>query len=76
MASSGANAAGLANMNLLLILSGWCWLIEVLQVKYLNNIIEQDHRFIKRITRKMKGLKSLAAARFHCRHKRIFAAFR
>ena len=60
---SGANAAGLENMNLLLILSGWCWLIEVLQVKYLTNIIEQDHRFIKRITRQMKGFKSFAAAR-------------
>jgi putative transposase len=59
---SGANAAGLENMNLLLLLSGWCWLIEVLQVKYLNNIIEQDHRFIKRITRQMKGFKSFAAA--------------
>ena len=59
---SGANAAGLENMNLLLLLSGWCWLIEVLQVKYLNNIIEQDHRFIKRITRQMKGFKSFASA--------------
>jgi putative transposase len=58
---SGANAAGLENMNLLL-LSGWCWLIKVLQVKYLNNIIEQDHRFIKRITRQMKGFKSFASA--------------
>jgi putative transposase len=35
-------------MNLLL-LHGWFWLIEVLQVKYLNNIIEQDHRFIKKL---------------------------
>ena len=59
---SGANAAGLENMNLLLLLSGWCCLIEVLQVKYLNNIIEQDHRFIKRITRQMKGFKSFASA--------------
>ena len=59
---SGANAAGLENMNLLLLLSGWCWLIEVLQVKYLNNSIEQDHRFIKRITRQMKGFKSFASA--------------
>ncbi len=60
--NSGANAAGLENMNLLLLLSGWCWLIEVLQVKYLNKIIEQDHRFIKRITRQMKGFKSFASA--------------
>ena len=37
----GANLVGLHNMNYLLILNGWYWLIEVLQVKYLNNIIEQ-----------------------------------
>ena len=60
---SGANNAGLENMNLLLAMHGWCLLIEVLQVKYLNNIIEQDHRFIKRITRQMKGFKSFDAAR-------------
>jgi hypothetical protein len=40
----------------MLILNGWYWLIEVLQVKYLNNIIEQDHRFIKKLTKQMKGL--------------------
>lgn len=39
---SGANLAGLQNMNILLLLHGWFWLIEVLQVKYLNNMIEQD----------------------------------
>ena len=38
---SGTNLASLENMNILLILSGWVWLIEVLQVKYLNNIVEQ-----------------------------------
>ncbi|WP_424934706.1 IS6 family transposase [Amaricoccus macauensis] len=59
---SGANLAGLETMNILLILSGWFWLIEVLQVKYLNNLIEQDHRFIKKITRPMMGFKSFAAA--------------
>jgi IS6 family transposase len=26
------------------------------QAKYLNNIVEQDHRFIKKITSKMFGL--------------------
>ncbi|GAW37187.1 hypothetical protein RA2_04263 [Roseovarius sp. A-2] len=31
-------------MNCMLILNGWFWLTEILQVKYLNNIIEQDHR--------------------------------
>ncbi len=49
-------------MNCLLLLNGWFWLIEVLQVKYLNNIIEQDHRFIKKLTRQMKGFKSLDSA--------------
>jgi transposase-like protein len=55
---SGSNAAGLFNMNYLLVLQSWCWLIEVLQVKYLNNIIEQDHRFIKKITRPIQTFKS------------------
>ena len=59
---SGANLAGLENMNCLLILNGWFWLIEVLQVKYLNNIIEQDHRFVKKLTRQMKGFKSFCSA--------------
>lgn len=36
----------------------WCMLIDVLEVKYLNNIIEQDHRFIKQITRPMQTFKS------------------
>ena len=59
---SGANLAGLQNMNCLLLLNGWFWLIEVLQAKYLNNIIEQDHRFIKKLTRQMKGFKSFSSA--------------
>ena len=72
---SGANLAGLQNMNCLLILNGWSWLIEVLQVKFLNNIIEHpfrglhanrcravDHRVIKKLTRQMKGFKSFSSA--------------
>ena len=59
---SGANLAGLNNMNYLLLLNGWFWLIEILQVKYLNNIIEQDHRFIKKLTKQMKGFKSFLSA--------------
>jgi transposase-like protein len=31
-------------------------------VKYLNNIIEQDHRSVKRVTRPMLGFKSFDAA--------------
>jgi len=33
--------------------------IEIRQVKYLNNIVEQDHRAIKRRVRPMPGFKSL-----------------
>jgi putative transposase len=36
--------------------------IEIRQVKYLNNVVEQDHRGVKRITRPMLGFKSFAAA--------------
>jgi hypothetical protein len=32
--------------------------IPVRQVKYLNNILEQDHRAMKRITKQMLGFKS------------------
>ena len=36
--------------------------IEVRQIKYLNNIVEQDHRAVKRITKPMRGFKSFRAA--------------
>ena len=36
--------------------------ILVRQVKYLNNIVEQDHRAIKRVTRAMLNFKSFRAA--------------
>ncbi|TXL04005.1 IS6 family transposase, partial [Methylococcaceae bacterium CS3] len=62
MDKSGANYAGLANINLLLILAGFTTMIEILQVKYLNNIIEQDHRFIKKITKPMMGFKAFHSA--------------
>ncbi|AJH17038.1 hypothetical protein M2E15_0043 [Bacillus mycoides] len=32
--------------------------IQLRQVKYLNNIVEQDHRFVKKRVRSMLGLKS------------------
>ena len=37
--------------------------IEVRQIKYLNNIIEQDHRFIKKRTKPMLGFKSFRSAK-------------
>jgi transposase-like protein len=36
--------------------------ILVRQVKYLNNIVEQDHRALKRVTRPMLNFKSFRAA--------------
>jgi DDE domain len=36
--------------------------IEIRQIKYLNNLVEQDHRGVKRITRPMLGFKSFDAA--------------
>lgn len=36
---------------------------ELRQIKYLNNIIEQDHRNIKRIVKPMMGFKSFHSAR-------------
>jgi transposase-like protein len=32
--------------------------VKIRQCKYLNNSVEQDHRFIKRLTRPMLGFKS------------------
>jgi putative transposase len=37
--------------------------IEIRQNKYLNNIIEQDHRFIKKRTKPMLGFKSFHSAK-------------
>ena len=37
--------------------------IEVRQIKYLNNIVEQDHRFIKKRVKPMLGFKSFRSAR-------------
>ena len=37
--------------------------IVIRHCKYLNNIVEQDHRAMKRLTRPMLGFKSFWAAR-------------
>jgi putative transposase len=63
---SGANKAGIETINLQLIifyLLGYSLMqISIRQIKYLNNIIEQDHRGIKRITNPMMGFKSFHSA--------------
>jgi putative transposase len=58
MDKSGANQAALEQRNKEREIR-----IEIRQVKYLNNIVEQDHRAIKRITRPMLGFKSFQVAR-------------
>ncbi len=35
----------------------------VCQVKYLNNIVEQDHRAVKRVTKPMLGFESFQSAK-------------
>ena len=63
---SGANNASLNAINLQLII---LWLLGLLlmqiivrQIKYLNNIVEQDHRGIKRLTNPMMSFKSFRSA--------------
>ena len=36
--------------------------VNLRQIKYLNNIVEQDHRYIKRIVRPMLGFQSFHTA--------------
>ncbi len=59
---SGANLADLQNLNVILKFTGAGRIIGIIQSKYLNNIVEQDHRFIKRITRPMLGFKAFHSA--------------
>jgi putative transposase len=54
---SGANTAAIESYNEENELD-----IEIRQVKYLNNIVEQDHRAIKRLIRSMLGFKSFRSA--------------
>ena len=58
MDKSGANLAALQGIN-----AERETPIRVRQVKYLNNIVEQDHRAIKRRTRPMMGFKNFRCAR-------------
>ena len=57
MDKSGANKAGIDAIN-----AGRDVPILLRQVKYLNNIVEQDHRAIKRVSRSMLNFKSFRAA--------------
>ncbi|MDQ2822074.1 MAG: IS6 family transposase [Pseudomonadota bacterium] len=57
MDKSGANKAAIDAINV-----GRDKPILVRQVKYLNNIVEQDHRAIKRVTKPMLNFKSFRSA--------------
>jgi putative transposase len=57
MDKSGANKAAIDAVN-----AGRAVSILVRQVKYLNNIVEQDHRAIKRVTRPMLNFISFRSA--------------
>ncbi len=55
---SGANLAALETLN-----TERETPIRIRQNKYLNNIVEQDHRAVKRIVKPMMGFKSFRCAR-------------
>ena len=60
---SGSNAAALDTINWQVYFAGMiCCFIEVLQIKYLNNIVEQSHRPVKWKMRTALGFKSVAGA--------------
>ena len=54
---SGANTAAIHSVN-----AHTCLEIELRRSKYLNNIVEQDHRAVKRITDPILGFKSFWSA--------------
>ena len=58
MDKSGANKAAMDEINA----QGKSQIV-IRQVKYLNNLVEQDHRAIKRVTRPMLNFKSFRTAR-------------
>jgi len=72
---SGTNKAGIDSINCQLMvlaiigyfasgqLTYWPFQIQVRQIKYLNNIVEQDHRSIKRIIKPIMGFKAFDSAK-------------
>ena len=54
---SGANTAAIESYN-----ANHEADIEIRRIKYLNNIVEQDHRAVKRVVRPMMGFKSFRSA--------------
>ena len=61
---SKSNYAAIDAMNVQLWLTGFFMLslIEIVDVKYLNNVVEQSHRWVKQKTRQALGWKSIEGA--------------
>lgn len=61
---SKSNYAAVDSMNVQLWLTGYFMLslVEILDIKYLNNIVEQSHRWLKQKTRQALGWKSAEGA--------------
>nr|AKN36302.1 Mobile element protein [Vibrio tasmaniensis] len=61
---SKSNYAAIDSMNIQLWLTGYFMLslVEILDIKYLNNIVEQSHRWVKQKTRQALGWKSMEGA--------------
>jgi len=68
---SGANKAGINQFN-----KDSNRRVKIRQCKYLNNIVEQDHRRVKRITRSMLGFKSFHSAQSTLAGIELVAMFR
>ncbi len=68
---SKGNYAALDSMNIQLWLTGFFMfsLLEILDIKYLNSIVEQSHRWVKQKTRQALGWKSIEGA-LACLHGR------
>lgn len=58
MDKSGSNKAAIDDIN-----AGMKMPMVIRQVKYLNNIVEQDHRAVKRVSKPMLGFKSFQSAK-------------
>ncbi|ARR48036.1 IS6 family transposase [Vibrio parahaemolyticus] len=56
--SNKSNYAALDALNVQLWLTG----VDILDIKYLNNIVEQSHRWVKQKTRQALGWKSIKEA--------------
>ena len=58
MEKRGARYARIENISRLVMMAGLISFIEICQIKYLNNLIEQNYRFIEKIAKPMMRLKA------------------